>query len=388
MMGLRSCLPVAILLCSLLSVPWVPTASAAGNQSPSFTSTPPLNATVGVLYYYDANATDPDGDSLTYFLQRKIDDMALNPSTGVLTWTPSKAGNQSVIIYASDGVTPSTAQTFTINVAPSPNVAPNFTSTPVKVAFVGQLYVYDVNATDPDGEKITFSLIEGPKGMTIDPGSGLISWLPTEDFANTGPVVSVMVKDASFLSNTQAYVLEVKKLNVTLNHPPFFRGTPVTNATAGEPYSYKVDASDPDNDNITYRLTLFPVFMGINNTTGLIQWTPPRSLIGESVPVQVIAFDGKDNTSLNFSIVVRDKAKPPTPVDSGPVTREPEMMCLFPLVFAALCYIGAWAVGYLKRETPARPPAAPRQLSIPPPASGPRRPDGARQPSQPPVRRY
>jgi hypothetical protein len=34
-------------------------------------------------------------------------------------------------------------------------------------------------ATDPDGDTLTFSLVAGPSGMTVDPGSGLLRWSPT-----------------------------------------------------------------------------------------------------------------------------------------------------------------------------------------------------------------
>jgi hypothetical protein len=40
------------------------------------------------------------------------------------------------------------------------------------------LYVYDVDATDPEGDPITYSLTQAPAGMTIDPTTGQISWAP------------------------------------------------------------------------------------------------------------------------------------------------------------------------------------------------------------------
>jgi len=43
---------------------------------------------------------------------------------------------------------------------------------------IGQTFVYDVDATDPDGDALTFSLVAAPSGMTIDPASGLVRWTP------------------------------------------------------------------------------------------------------------------------------------------------------------------------------------------------------------------
>ena len=57
------------------------------------------------------------------------------------------------------------------------------TSHPVLTAQVGQLYEYQVVAvSDPPGLTITFSLHDGPNGMTIDHQTGLIQWMP----AHTG----------------------------------------------------------------------------------------------------------------------------------------------------------------------------------------------------------
>jgi hypothetical protein len=62
---------------------------------------------------------------------------------------------------------------------PAANQPPRITSTPVTTATAGQAYSYDVDATDPDsGDTLVYSLTIAPSGMSINPGSGLISWTP------------------------------------------------------------------------------------------------------------------------------------------------------------------------------------------------------------------
>jgi len=57
------------------------------------------------------------------------------------------------------------------------DAAPIITSTPVTSGVAGASYAYDVNAT---GNPIpTFDLLTSPAGMTIDPVTGIIDWLPT-----------------------------------------------------------------------------------------------------------------------------------------------------------------------------------------------------------------
>ena len=41
--------------------------------------------------------------------------------------------------------------------------------------FDGKTYTYNINATDIDGDELTYEIIDGPKGMSIDP-AGKITW--------------------------------------------------------------------------------------------------------------------------------------------------------------------------------------------------------------------
>lgn len=89
-----------------------------------------------------------------------------------------------------------------------------------------------------------------------------------------------------------------------VNHAPQIISTPVLTATVGRLYSYNVNATDQDNDPLTYTLTTSPTGMTINTTTGVIQWTPASAQTGaQSVTVQVS--DGKGGTAgQSFTIQV------------------------------------------------------------------------------------
>jgi hypothetical protein len=59
------------------------------------------------------------------------------------------------------------------------------------------------------------------------------------------------------------------------NVAPTITSTAITTAAVGQPYSYDVNATDPDaGDVLTYSLDVFPPWMTINGATGLISWTP------------------------------------------------------------------------------------------------------------------
>lgn len=63
-------------------------------------------------------------------------------------------------------------------------------------SYDGKVYSYQVSATDPDGDKLSFSIEEGPEGMKIDPASGLITWEVKPDKGSSHEV-KVAVKDGS-----------------------------------------------------------------------------------------------------------------------------------------------------------------------------------------------
>jgi hypothetical protein len=42
--------------------------------------------------------------------------------------------------------------------------------------FDGRVWTYQVNATDADGDPLTYSLKSAPQGMTVGSGTGLIKW--------------------------------------------------------------------------------------------------------------------------------------------------------------------------------------------------------------------
>ena len=91
------------------------------NQAPTITSTAMTTATVAAVYAYNVNATDPDGDTLTYSLTTKPTGMTINSTTGVISWTPTSTqlGNHSVTVEVSDGSL-SAIQSFIIKVSVAP----------------------------------------------------------------------------------------------------------------------------------------------------------------------------------------------------------------------------------------------------------------------------
>ncbi|RME52676.1 MAG: lamin tail domain-containing protein [Deltaproteobacteria bacterium] len=166
-------------------------------EAPAITSTPPTSATVGVAYEYAAEATGTA--PITWQLLAAPSGMAIDPDTGLVTFTPTAAGSFEVTIEARNDFGADT-QTWTLLVT---QPGPVITSTPPTEAFVGEEYTYQAEATGAD--PIVWTLLDGPEGMTIDANTGLVTFLPVQ--AGTFPV-SIQAENP-FDSDRQDYDLVV-----------------------------------------------------------------------------------------------------------------------------------------------------------------------------------
>jgi len=177
------------------------------NNPPVVTSLPGLLALEDSVYHYDVEAIDPDSDALLYSLNQSPLGMAIDPVTGLITWIPDDdaLGNNSVVVQVSDGEN-TAYQSFVVQVV-GVNDAPIIISEPITSAFILLRYAYDVNANDPEGNQITYSLVQSPARMTINSATGLILWRPlVRDRGNH----TIIVKASDSLNySLQTYVLKV-----------------------------------------------------------------------------------------------------------------------------------------------------------------------------------
>ena len=167
--------------------------------APTITSSPVMAVTVGQSYTYTVTATGTP--TPTYALLVAPTGMTIDSVTGVIAWTPlaNQVGDHSVEVEANNAVGTDT-QPFTVEV----NVAPTITSSPtITKTIVGQSYTYDVEATGTPTP--TYALLIAPTGMTIDPATGIISWIPGIDQIGSH---AVSIK-ANNLAGTDTQVFDV-----------------------------------------------------------------------------------------------------------------------------------------------------------------------------------
>jgi RHS repeat-associated protein len=291
--------------------------ASAPNESPVITSTPRTAVRLGRTYLYMVQANDPDGDPLTYSLDAPAPNGMTIDATGLVQWTPTadQFGANMVTVRVTDVRGASAPpQTFTVNViSQDVNHPPVITSAPRTAGVIGVQYQYDPNAEDSDGDPVVWSLFQGPVGMSIDPASGKVRWLPTSDQLGTQDVI-IQAQDPLLAQATQSFTITVHTVDV----PPVITSSPPTEAVAAALYTYAVQASDVQNNTLNWSLLSAPSGMTIDAPTGLIQWTPGETQVGtQNVVIQ--ADDGQGGLATQaYQVVVSDTAGNKAPVITSP----------------------------------------------------------------------
>lgn len=260
----------------------------APNQAPLITSTAPAAVPLGSTLRYDVKASDGNGDRLSYSLLQSPAGMVIDPERGVLVWTPKsgQVGRSAVELEVADGNGGTARQSFEL-VVKGANLPPQIVSTPPISAALNAPYRYEVLASDPDADALTYSLVRAPEGMTIDPDTGVVTFTPT---SSSSSPVEILVSDGFGGSSRQSFELAIgsaagSALPRITSIPPVITG-------AGSPYAYQVTATDPAGSTLTYALVDPPAGMVVDPQSGRLTWTPAASVTGPFV-VTVSATNAK-----------------------------------------------------------------------------------------------
>jgi hypothetical protein len=177
-----------------------------------------------------------------------------------------------------------------------------------QVLRIEQTFEFDINTVVPSEQSgLRFGLSSAPSGMTIDPSTGLVRWDP--DRLQVGVVsATVLVEDPQGLRNRRTFCIEV----IDDSAAPLI--TPIDNFTlrVGQTLAVQAEATDPDpGDTVTFSLDHAPSGMTIDAQSGLIEWTPVASDLGQN-DIVVRASDDRGQFDLEaFALNVVETNAPP-----------------------------------------------------------------------------
>jgi serine protease len=164
----------------------------------------------GSTLAFTVTATDADGDTLAYSATGLPTGALLDNATGAFSWTPdySQAGSYEVTFTVSDGDL-TDSETITITVT-NTNRAPMLSVSGIgnKSVRPGETLSFTLEATDVDGDTLTYGAEGLPTGASLGATSGDFSWVPTAEQIGTHEV-TFSVSDGMGGSDSELVAIRV-----------------------------------------------------------------------------------------------------------------------------------------------------------------------------------
>jgi hypothetical protein len=253
-----------------------------------------------------ARDSDMPKQTLTYGLVSGPKGLTV-AADGLVTWTPTEEQGPStnlITVRVTDNGVPSMSATnsFTLIVSEA-NTAPSFINASSRSIFENakQTTQFIVRDADLPAQKLTFTLVSGPAGLTVSAG-GLLEWTPTEAQGPSTNRVVVRVSDdaPSSLSTTATFMLYVREAN---SAPVFPATNAVVAAQAGLLLPLVATDTDLPVQVLRFALVRGPVGLTVS-TNGILQWTPPAASANTTNNVTVSVTDGTATATSVVRIVV------------------------------------------------------------------------------------
>ena len=252
-------------------------------------------------YIRDFNGTDPEGDPLAWSMSTNASWISLGPVNGTV-WgiAPATAGLFFVNIGLSDGFGGSASNNYTLSVG---NLAPSI-SNPIAsaVAFRRASFVRDFNASDPEGDMLTWSLRTNAGFLSVGAANGTaFGVIPN---LMTSYWVEVTVSDGFGGSDRVNFTLSI------VNRPPQATLTAPLVAVENDTYQGTFVGTDPDGDTLWWTLRTNATWLTIDPMNGTLRGPAAYGVYF----VNVTARDPYGGVAYrNITVTVSRASAPPPP---------------------------------------------------------------------------
>ncbi|MCR9202079.1 MAG: putative Ig domain-containing protein [Planctomycetaceae bacterium] len=283
----------------------------SANDAPVIQGISNLTSTTGFQWNGLTEASDPNGDRLSYSLTAG-DGFSINAESGLVTSIARTAGNYQFTVQVSDSHGATTSQTFQLTVAD--NHAPVFESSPVLEVVAGEIYRYNIVASDPDGDQIDLawnedaSAASGPVSHQPTFTAGLLQWTTEASDLGTSYDMELLATDPMGVMAVQRFsIVVVSELSGgDGTEAPTFTSSPAGPLTSTTPWSYTPTATDPDTDDSTlsFDLVTGPPTASFDVATQTVLWTPSAGDAGTDVEMTVSVSDGVNIVEQTFVLPV------------------------------------------------------------------------------------
>lgn len=186
--------------------------------------------------------------------------------------------------------------------APPANSAPTISGTPPSAVETGQAYSFTPAASDPNGDILTFSIVNRPPWAAFNASTGRLSGTPTSTSVGEYVEISISVSDGQTKAALAPFSIVVSQAN----RPPSISGSPLATAREGQLYEFVPAAADADGDALTFSIANKPAWASFNASTGALRGTPGTGSVGTYSGISIRVSDGLASVALpSFSVSVQ-----------------------------------------------------------------------------------
>lgn len=185
------------------------------------------------------------------------------------------------------------------------NQSPIFDNIQKKTIKEGKELNFTVNAVDPEGAAITYSVSNLPAGANFTPATKTFNWKP--GFTQSGNYFVDFFANDGNSSGKLTVNIEV----LDSNSVPVMAAIPNKTIDEGALLTFKVEASDADGDNLLFSSSVLPPNASFNTTTQMFSWIPGFNQAG-SYAIVFFVTDGTNTVQRTVVITVLDANQKPT----------------------------------------------------------------------------
>ena len=265
-----------------------------------------------------ADLDKEDAGKLIYAVNNLPKGAVLDPTNGMITWTPTfdQANDYSLTASVTDASGLKAEQSFTITVN-NVNRPPVIGEIAVQTVKENSGLNFTLPVDDPDREdvgKLNFSSPNLPEGATLSSSTGEFYWTPTYEQSGNYQV-DFQVNDSFGASANTSVSITVENVN----RPPFIEGIGKKTVKENEKLEFQLVAKDPDKEDegkVRLRAVTLPTGASFDENSGQFSWTPTFEQSGDYV-IEFETTDGQ-SASTNETVLVKVENTDRAPTINSP----------------------------------------------------------------------
>src|SRR6185503_6139404 len=292
-----------------------------GNEAPVLMQPTDMTVNEGLTADQTLNATDADGDALTFTL-------LTGPAFATVTTTSPGTGTAAGNLHLAPSFTDDGTYTATVRVSDgtanndkSLTITVNDINLPPVLAQPSNMTVNEgatadqtLTATEADMDAVTFTLVTGPtfaSVTTTTPGNGTGT-----GNLHLAPGSSDSGTYTATVRATDGLAFNDKTLTITVNdvgggnQPPVLAQPTDMTVNEGATADQTLSATDPDGDALTFSKAAGPAFMTVSGA-GVVHLAPGFADAGTYTGTAQVS-DGSLTDSKSFTITVNNVNRAPT----------------------------------------------------------------------------